>query len=276
MPRADIRRAHPSSLNSPKTQSSLRLALILLTCALAPVALGQARAAAGGGFTPGFAGGHSVGGGFTPGFAGGPRIGGRPHSGGRAPQPGINGSFRHHPEGRSKFGTAFLGSPYWYDGGWYDSGPDAPEQAPTREAAVTRPPEPAAPPAQPLMIERQGDRFVRLTDAQVNPTQDTVGNTVATNSERPGKTLGSSHAQAQGSNDVPAVLVFRDGHQQEVASYSIIGGTLYESSSYYSSGYWTKKIQLAELDLPATLKLNQQRGVNFVLPGGPNQIVIRP
>jgi hypothetical protein len=57
------------------------------------------------------------------------------------------------------------------------------------------------------------------------------------------------------------VLIFKDGHQVEVANYAIVGATLYDLS-----GGRSKKIQLAELDLPATVKENDQRGVEFQLP----------
>jgi hypothetical protein len=30
------------------------------------------------------------------------------------------------------------------------------------------------------------------------------------------------------------------------------------------------------LDVPATLKLNQERGAKFSLPSGPNEVMIRP
>ena len=72
------------------------------------------------------------------------------------------------------------------------------------------------------------------------------------------------------------MLVYRDGKRQEVTNYTIIGPALYESASYWTSGYWAKKILLADLDLPATVKENQDRGVNFVLPSAPNQIITRP
>ena len=73
----------------------------------------------------------------------------------------------------------------------------------------------------------------------------------------------------------PAVLVFRDGRQEEVKSYTIIGETLYASANYWTSGSWTRKIEIADLDVPATLKLNQERGSKFNLPSGPQEVVIR-
>jgi hypothetical protein len=59
------------------------------------------------------------------------------------------------------------------------------------------------------------------------------------------------------------VLVFRDGHQLEVANYAIVGGMLYDLSEGR-----TKKVELAALDLRATVKQNDQRGVEFQLPVG--------
>ncbi len=54
------------------------------------------------------------------------------------------------------------------------------------------------------------------------------------------------------------LLIFKDGHQIEVENYAIVGETLFE----FSDGL-THKIQLAELDLPATQKANDDRGVEF-------------
>jgi hypothetical protein len=58
------------------------------------------------------------------------------------------------------------------------------------------------------------------------------------------------------------VLVFKDGHQQEILNYAIVGGTLYDLSDGQS-----RKIALAQLDLPATVKQNDGRGIDFELPG---------
>src|ERR1017187_6186021 len=55
----------------------------------------------------------------------------------------------------------------------------------------------------------------------------------------------------------PTVLVFRDGHQQEVGNYAIMGQTVYVLDDR------TKKISLADLDVPATVKANDDRGMEF-------------
>ncbi len=57
------------------------------------------------------------------------------------------------------------------------------------------------------------------------------------------------------------VLVFKDGHELEVANYAIVGSTLYDLSDNRA-----RKVALAELDLSATVKHNDDRGVDFRLP----------
>ena len=59
----------------------------------------------------------------------------------------------------------------------------------------------------------------------------------------------------------PTVLVFKDGHQSQVLNYAIVGDNLFELSNGRSI-----KIALAELDVPATQKENDQRGVDFRVP----------
>ncbi len=61
----------------------------------------------------------------------------------------------------------------------------------------------------------------------------------------------------------PTVLVFRDQHQQEIQNYAIVGQTLWKFAPQR-----TQKIPLADLDLAATQKANDDRGVTFRLPIG--------
>jgi hypothetical protein len=57
------------------------------------------------------------------------------------------------------------------------------------------------------------------------------------------------------------VLVFKDGHQFDVLNYAIVGDTLFD----FADGR-TKKILLADLDLPATRRANDDNGVDFQIP----------
>lgn len=77
---------------------------------------------------------------------------------------------------------------------------------------------------------------------------------------------GEAAAQADsGGNSEPAapptVLVFKDGHQLEVQNYAVVSQTLYDLTAGHP-----RKIALADLDLPATQELNEDRGITFQLP----------
>lgn len=71
------------------------------------------------------------------------------------------------------------------------------------------------------------------------------------------------------------MIVFRDGHMEEVEKYVIRGNVLYTSADYWTTGSWTRKIPVTDLDVPATLKLNQQRGAKFDLPSSPTEVMVR-
>jgi hypothetical protein len=62
------------------------------------------------------------------------------------------------------------------------------------------------------------------------------------------------------------VLVFKDGHMAAVVNYAIVGDTLFD----FGDGR-TRKILLADLDLPATHKINDDRGVDFQVPASTKQ-----
>ena len=62
--------------------------------------------------------------------------------------------------------------------------------------------------------------------------------------------------------DQATVLIFRDQHKQEIHNYAIVGQTLWNFSPQH-----TQKIPLSSLDLPATEKANEDRGVDFHPPG---------
>jgi hypothetical protein len=68
----------------------------------------------------------------------------------------------------------------------------------------------------------------------------------------------------------PTVLVFRNGKQQEVTNYAIMGDTLY----VFDQG--KRKIALADLDLPATVKANDDRGMEFKVPPAAKKKVTTP
>lgn len=62
------------------------------------------------------------------------------------------------------------------------------------------------------------------------------------------------------------VLVFKDGHHSDVLNYAIVGDTLFDLGAGR-----TRKILLADLDLAATHKANDERGVDFQIPASAKQ-----
>jgi hypothetical protein len=155
---------------------------------------------------------------------------------------------------------------------------------------------------QPLLIELRGDRYVQISSngtesdehgGQPDSFREMSDSAGAKSGRSPGdvgktNVLSSRarlwHGQVNAKSALPAkvlprelaptVLVYRDGRREEVREYSIADGVLYARSDYYAVGYWNKKIELAALDLPQTVKANQERGVKFVLPDSPNNVVM--
>jgi hypothetical protein len=134
---------------------------------------------------------------------------------------------------------------------------------------------PAEPKAEPLLIEWQGDRYVRFSGHQESAASVPLDYSQAPES-RAANNATYSPAQSSRAELPPAVLVYRDGHREAVSDYVIAGGNLYARGDYYRDGFWTKTVQLSALDIPATLRANSLSGVRFVLPSGPNEVVTRP
>jgi hypothetical protein len=57
------------------------------------------------------------------------------------------------------------------------------------------------------------------------------------------------------------VLIYKDGHEREVQNYAIMGNYVYDIGSFVA-----QKIPIADLNVKATMKANDDRGVDFSLP----------
>ena len=71
----------------------------------------------------------------------------------------------------------------------------------------------------------------------------------------------SRQPESRAAVSTPTLLVFRDKHTQEVQNYAIVGGTLWIFSEQRAT-----KLPLSWLDIEATTKANEDRGVNFQVP----------
>jgi hypothetical protein len=96
------------------------------------------------------------------------------------------------------------------------------------------------------------------------PTSERVPSAVADSSRhgrQPVVAAAEDQSPADARQQIPVVLVYRDGHQQEVMNYAIVGPTLFDLGTFVAH-----KIPLAELNLKATIKANDDRGVEFSVP----------
>lgn len=133
--------------------------------------------------------------------------------------------------------------------------------------------EPSPPPSQPLMIELQGDRYVQISGDQSSRSQ-TINASATT--ERASRSI-STNSTVPTANPTPtAVLIFRDGHREEVSGYTIADGRLYITSNYTTTGFWIQRIELSSLNLPETVAANNVSGHKFQIPSAPNEVIVGP
>jgi hypothetical protein len=181
-----------------------------------------------------------------------------------------------HPSPYARFGRGFARQPIFLGWPWFSDYEPAVTAAPQPAVFLVENPPPTAPaedasPVRPLLIEWRGDRFVRFGGASKATDQPDYAET---------GTVKLPPAAAEHPVPPPpasqAVLVYRDGHQERLAGYTITSGVLYARGDYWTDGYWVKSIRVAALDLPATVQANLGRGVHFVLPSAPNEVVVGP
>jgi hypothetical protein len=196
----------------------------------------------------------------------------------------VGGPFARTRHRRRAFAGSGYGPNYYpYYDGYYDSGyysdydsQDAGREEPQPFRAPTAAPaQPATPskPAESLVMELRGDHWVRLTS--YGPMDIPGQSGEAQSGAAHAKGTVASHAAQTQSELPPAVLVFRDGHREEVAKYTIVGTTISVMTDYWKTGSWTRKIAVAELNLAATLQANQERGAKFSLPSRPSEVIVR-
>lgn len=146
--------------------------------------------------------------------------------------------------------------------------PSSPPQVIVVQPSAPARPVEVPPPAQPLLIELRGDNYVQLSGEHDTKSQMIAPESSPAKIQKP-QTIAQAQTQ-------PSTLIFRDGHEEEVANYTISNGILYASADYYSAGSWNREIKIASLNVPQTIATNQSRGVPFHLPGAPNEVVVGP
>jgi hypothetical protein len=147
-------------------------------------------------------------------------------------------------------------------------------------------------PTESLLIELQGDRYVRVSGNQVESggssitlEPDQLPQVFSGKGKRSAQPFShdsvASPSTATAANPAPTllpsvVLVLRDGTRQEVRDYAIADGALYARGDFYTDGYWNKTIRLSTVNVAETVSTNNSRGVKFVLPSAPNEVITRP
>jgi hypothetical protein len=214
--------------------------------------------ARGGGSHGGFSGVHSGSGGHAPvgragvssthagyagrGYGGGSHSGQGARGGFGSRGPRIN-TYGYGFRNRWGRGYPYYGYPFWgcydpyLDSWWWDSGSSSDDDY-----------------AQQQQIANQMNEE-NLEEQQTLNQQDQDAYAPPAGGMRPAR---EERAQA----DPATVLVFRNGQQREIQNYAIIDGMLWNFT-----GSRTERIPLAVLDIPATVRANDDRGVDFHLPG---------
>jgi hypothetical protein len=232
----------------------LTLAAFLLSISLIPVCV-SAQRGGGGGHAGG--GGHFSGGGgvhssaghamsFSGGHAAFGRGAGYSHGFNRG---GTHVSIRTAPYGYGYGRYPYYGWGYpwwgWDNGFWSDNGYSDNSTSDDQDAYASYAPGPDAPPySEPYMGNTGLHRDIQELNSKIDRLQADV------------------EAKNRPKEQEPATaLVFRDQHVEEVHNYAIAGGTLWVLNDASA-----KKIPLAQLDIPATEKMNDDRGIEFQVP----------
>jgi len=107
----------------------------------------------------------------------------------------------------------------------------------------------------PTIFDRRGNGERYRTDARSPAPAPAESSSVAEGSVADRPAAPPEPAQPD------TVLVFKDGHKQQVSNYAIVGASLFDLSSGHR-----QKIAISDLDVAATQKANEDQGIEFKLP----------
>jgi hypothetical protein len=151
------------------------------------------------------------------------------------------------------FGCRGFGYPWaygaYYDPFWWGDSGSSYDEDYERDRAVAND-----------MNEQSLEQQQMMRQEEADGDQDSYSaRSAGQHSERGGNSSGSLQ---QGTPIIPAtLLVFRDQRREEIQNYAIVGQTLWNFAPKH-----TEKIPLSDLDVPATAKANEDRGVTFRIP----------
>ena len=171
---------------------------------------------------------------------------------------GHSGRNGHHGRGRSNASGGYVYS-YAYPYPVYASPDEGDDQQQVQAAAQDQSQDPPAPTIyerRPLVRpapnpeetddSRYGEHY--LDQREQRPAVSTL-------------TPGNHNMSPVSDEQIPVLIVYKDGHEQEIQNYAIVGDTLYDLGTSFAH-----KIKLADLDLKQTIQKNEKRGVDFSVP----------
>lgn len=153
-----------------------------------------------------------------------------------------DGHHHHHPHNFVQYPTVVYPYPYYYG---YDQGN-------TEDNNDTMVEDNSEYQGGPTIFDRRGSG----PNSYIPPVRDTRPRPAPQTADAPTTATAENEAAQE-----PTVLVFKDGHKLEVGNYAIVGATLFDLTPGHP-----RKIDLADVDLNATQKENDDRGVVFRLP----------
>lgn len=161
---------------------------------------------------------------------------------------GRGGHNGHHRPG----GGNYYGGGYGYGYPVYVPVPVEPEPVPENQE-----------PEQPALTVFENRSQVRLAPNPTPVQTPYESQPEQPRPESPSQTFAGGHHQMSpvSEEQIPMVIVFKDGHEQEISNYAIVGDTLYDLGNFVAH-----KIKLVDLDLKQTIQKNEQRGVEFNVP----------
>ena len=125
-----------------------------------------------------------------------------------------------------------------------------PQRITTRRTTITAP-----------RILNAAQNDIAQQQQDIDRLEDEVARLREQRESRPKRATPAPQPESRSAVSTPTLLVFRDKHTQEVQNYAIVGGTLWIFSEQRAT-----KLPLSWLDIEATTKANEDRGVNFQIP----------
>jgi len=178
--------------------------------------------------------------------------------------------------------NGFFSPAYLYADNEYEQEPDIVPGPPVQLAVMQPVPPPPPVPVEPLLMEKRNGEWVRVVTGKqmatsqpatvdsAKPAPPALPHPAITERSKP-----AAPAVLPAAALPSAVIVFRDGHQEQIAKYVIQGDILYTNSVGANGAARERQIPLSQLDLPASLKASADRGAKFNLPSAPNEVIVR-